>query len=134
MDTIGTLLKLAQSRLDDVSRKAAVVAERLATLNRELIELDQGHRASDGDGDISVLIVAGDFRGRRRAEREALQGRIAEQREILDQIRGQLTVAFREKSKFEQLAAREAARAALAEAEREQKQMDEAAIRLANRR
>lgn len=134
MDTIGTLSKLAQGRLDDVSREAGIATERMARLNRELLALDERHHQDDADTDISLLVSAGDFRGRRRAARAAMEETIAEAREVLDEIRERLSLAYREKSKFEQLTAREAARRAQAEAEREQKQMDEAAIRLANQR
>ena len=129
MGTLDTLLKVAQSRLDEVSREASVVAERMAVLNQQLLVLDQRRDDPGTTSDVALLVAAGDFRGRLRSEREALQRVIEEQREVLNEIRGRLTMAFREKSKFEQLLAQEQVRAAQAEAVREQKLMDEAALR-----
>lgn len=135
MDTLETLLKVAQSRLDEVSREAGVAAERMATLNARLVELSREHaRAGETDGDLSVLIAAGNFRGRQRDEREAVSREIEEQRGVIEGLRARLTLAFQEKSKFEQLIAQAKLREARAEAAREQKQLDEAALRLANRR
>ncbi len=136
MDTLETLLKVAQSRLDDVSREAGAAAERMASLNEALVAMEQSqaHARAHSDVDVSLLVVAGDYLGRRRAEKERLEDEIAAQRDVVDEIRARLTMAYREKSKFEQLLAREQAREAQAEAAREQKQMDEAALRLANRR
>lgn len=133
MGTLDTLLKVAQSRLDEVSREASVVAERMADLNRQLLALDQRRDDPALTADVSLMIAAGDFRGQRRLKREALQRAVAEQREVLDEIRARLTMAFREKSKFEQLLAQENVRAAQVEGAREQKLMDEAALRLVNR-
>lgn len=134
MDTLETLLKVAQSHLDDISREAGVAAERMARLNRKLLALDERGAAMRAEFDVVLTVAAGDFRGRQRAERLALQQEIEEERQSLDEIRARLTLAFREKSKFEQLLARQQERARQAEATREQKALDEAAIRLANRR
>ena len=134
MDTLETLLKVAQSHLDEVSREAGIAAERMGQLNRELLSMDDRQQAARTDFDVSLMVAAGDFRGRLRSEREQLKQAIEEERKSLDEIRARLTLAFREKSKFEQLLARQEERAKQAEAAREQKALDEAAIRLANRR
>lgn len=134
MGTFTTLLKVAQGRLDEVSREAGLVAERMAGLNAKLLALSDGHAAVRAGDDVSLMIAAGDYLGRQRSERADLEQQITEQRRVLDEVRARLTLAYQEKSKFEQLIAQEQARAARAAAEAEQKQLDEAALRSAQRR
>lgn len=135
MDTFETLLKVAQSRLDEVSREAGIAAEHMASLNARLVSLGESHqRASSGGEDVSILIAAGAYRLRHREEREELEAEIEAQREVLSGIRARLTLAFQEKSKFEQLIAQDHARRARAAAAQEQKQLDEAALRGLQRR
>ncbi len=135
MSTFETLLKVAQGRLDEVSREAGVAAEALSRLNEKLVALGRLHAsAAASSSDVTIMIAAGNYMGRQRAERSELERQIVEQRAVLDELRAKLTIAFREKSKFEQLIAQEQARKARLAAELEQKQLDEAALRGVNRR
>lgn len=134
MSTYDTLLKVAQGRLDEVSREAGAAAEVLSRFNEQLIALGKSYAGAGASNDVNVMIAAGNYLERQRVERAKLEGQIAEQRAVLDELRARLTTAFREKSKFEQLIAQEQARKAQLAAELEQKQLDEAALRSVNRR
>ena len=135
MSTFETLLKVAQGRLDEVSREAGAAAEALSRLNEKLVALGRAQAGAAASGsDVTIMIAAGNYLGRHRAERSELEREISEQRAVLDGLRAKLTAAFREKSKFEQLIAQEQARKAHLAAELEQKHLDEAALRSVNRR
>lgn len=127
-DTLETLLKVAQSRLDEVSREAASAAEHMSSLNTQLAELERAQAAASVTDDVEILVAAGGFRGRQKFEREAIEAEIAAHRILVDEIRARLTLAYQEKSKLEQLLAQQRSREARAAADLEQKQLDEAAL------
>lgn len=135
MKSLGTLLKVAQRRLDELGVEAAKIGAEVAELQdrensvraREQAELVNAAR----DSTFASMLPA--YRMRVKAQIADLKGQMSAKEKTLEEIRQRLSDAYIEKSKFEQLLDQAEIRAATDRATREQAQLDEVAINRAGR-
>jgi flagellar export protein FliJ len=130
MKSLETLLKLAQRRLDDLGVEAAQCAEHIDDLRmREASAVAREEREAElAAGDLALAAALPAYRARVRLHLAELRLHIGEGEETLKTVREQLTLAYQEKSKLEQLLEQARAKEARRLAELEQAQLDEAAI------
>ncbi len=135
MSALETLVKLAQSRLDATSREAAEATAEVVRLRASIDQNVERERKEEilAASDLALMLGAGSYRARMDIERDALREQIEEQEEVLAEIRKRLAMAYREKSKFEQLIEQQRVRENAELADLEQKQLDEVAITLNGR-
>jgi flagellar export protein FliJ len=135
MKSLGTLLKVAQRKLDELGIEAAKIGVEVAELQsrenairaREQAELANAAR----DPMFAAMLPA--YRARVKAQIADLKVHVAAKENALEAIRQKLSEAYIEKSKFEQLLDQAEIRAATERATREQAQLDEVAINRAGR-
>jgi flagellar export protein FliJ len=135
MKSLGTLLKVAQRKLDEIGIEAARIAVEIAELQarensiraREQAELANAAR----DSTFAVMLPA--YRMRVKAQIADLKAQMSAKEKLLEEIRQRLSEAYIEKSKFEQLLDQAEIRTATDRATREQAQLDEVAINRAGR-
>lgn len=135
MKALGTLLKLAQRRLDDLGAEVAREQVRIDGMRAEEAVITarlQGEIAM-AVGDVSLMHLLPAFRARMAIATSEIRGRIEEADAGLTLLRERLTVAYQEKSKFSQLLEREEERERKDREMRAQAQLDEAALNLAVR-
>lgn len=135
MKSLGTLLKVAQRKLDEIGIEAARIAVEVAELQarensiraREQAELANAAR----DSTFAAMLPA--YRMRVNAQIADLKAQMSAKEKLLEEIRQRLSEAYIEKSKFEQLLDQAEIRTATDRATREQAQLDEVAINRAGR-
>ena len=135
MKSLGTLLKVAQRKLDELGIEAAKLGVEVAELQsrenairaREQVELANAAR----DPMFAAMLPA--YRTRVKAQIADLKVHMSAKEKALEAIRQKLSEAYIEKSKFEQLLDQAEIRAATDRATREQAQLDEVAINRAGR-
>jgi flagellar export protein FliJ len=135
MKSLGTLLKVAQRRLDELGIEAAKVGAEVADLQnranviraREQTELANAAR----DPMFAAMLPA--YRMRVKAQLADLEVQMSAKQKALEAVRQKLSEAYIEKSKFEQLLDQAQIRSATERATREQAQLDEVAINRAGR-
>jgi flagellar export protein FliJ len=135
MKSLGTLLKVAQRRLDELGIEAATVGAEVADLQnranviraREQTELANAAR----DPMFAAMLPA--YRMRVKAQLADLEVQMSAKQKALEAVRQKLSEAYIEKSKFEQLLDQAQIRSATERATREQAQLDEVAINRAGR-
>jgi flagellar export protein FliJ len=130
MRSLPTLLKLAQRRIDALAVEAARAMEEIDALVREgeASRVQAGREVALGAESLETTLLLPAYTARLRIEAEQRKATIAGIEQVLTRVRAGLMEAYREKSKFEQLIAREAERLAAEETQREQAALDEAAI------
>lgn len=130
MRTLETLLKLAQRRLDDVGVQAGEAARRLDALAGKRSDLLNRERAEveAGTSDPAAFHLVSAYRQRVKLALAAMDVEIAEAQATSLRIREQLTVAYQEKSRFEQLVEQAVKREAVRLEALDQAALDEAAI------
>ncbi|MBU6318062.1 MAG: flagellar FliJ family protein [Alphaproteobacteria bacterium] len=130
MRTLETLLKLAQRRLDDVGVQAGEAARRLDALAVKRSDLLNRERAEveAGTSDPAAFHLVSAYRQRVKLALAALDVEIAEAQATSLRIREQLTIAYQEKSRFEQLVEQAVEREAVRLEALDQAALDEAAI------
>lgn len=135
MRALGTLLKLAQSRMDDLGREAVRLGVEINTLrsNKDNFDARLKDEIAFAAGDIEMMLMAPAFRRRMTDEAARLGAEVADREAALAAIKEQLSAAYREKSKLEQLIEADRARRASARAAVEMAQLDEAAVLRAGR-
>jgi flagellar export protein FliJ len=128
--TLETLLKLAQRRLDDVGIQAGEAARRLNALAMKRDDLLDRERAEveAGAADPATFHLVSAYRQRVKLALAALDVEIAEAQATSLAIREQLTVAYQEKSRFEQLVEQALQRETVRLEALDQAALDEAAI------
>ncbi len=135
MKSLGTLLKVAQRKLDELGVEAAKISVEVAELRaredsiraREQAELVGAAR----DPTFAAMLPA--YRLRVKWQIDELKIQMSAKEKALEEIRQRLSEAYIEKSKFEQLLDQAEIRAATDRATREQAQLDEVAINRAGR-
>ena len=135
MKSLGTLLKVAQRKLDELGVEAAKIVVEVADLracedsirSREQAELANAAR----DSTFAAMLPA--YRLRVKWQIDELKIQMSAKEKALEEIRQRLSEAYIEKSKFEQLLDQAEIRAATDRATREQAQLDEVAINRAGR-
>jgi len=135
MKSLGTLLKVAQRKLDEIGIEAAKIAVEVAELQarenairaREQAELANAAR----DSTFTAMLPA--YRMRVKAQIADLKAQMSAKEKLQEEIRKRLSEAYIEKSKFEQLLDQAEIRTATDRATREQAQLDEVAINRAGR-
>ena len=135
MKSLGTLLKVAQRKLDEIGIEAAKIAIEVAELQarenairaREQAELGNAAR----DSTFAAMLPA--YRMRVKAQIADLKAQMSAKEKLLEEIRQRLSEAYIEKSKFEQLLDQAEIRTDTDRATREQAQLDEVAINRAGR-
>ena len=135
MKSLGTLLKVAQRKLDELGVEAAKIVVEVAELRaredsiraREQAELVGAAR----DPTFAAMLPA--YRLRVKWQIDELKIQMSAKEKALEEIRQRLSEAYIEKSKFEQLLDQAEIRAATDCATREQAQLDEVAINRAGR-
>ncbi|MEP7210541.1 MAG: hypothetical protein ABI740_06865 [Alphaproteobacteria bacterium] len=130
MKSLDTLLKVAQRRLDDLGREIAKLGQHLDILRMEeakLIAREQAEIALAMQ-DVSLMAMMPAYRQRVAQQVALVRARTDQAEALMVDMRARLTAAYQEKSKFEELLKREAAREALARSALEQSALDEAAI------
>jgi flagellar export protein FliJ len=130
MKTYATLLKMAQGRMDALGLEAARMVERIDQLKVNMTEL-----AARGEseallavGDLSLAPFMPAYQARVKQEMSTARTSVEEAEASLVILRAQLTEAWREKSKFEQLIERAKLAGQAAETALENAQLDEAAV------
>lgn len=135
MKSLGTLLKVAQRKLDELGVEAAKIGAEVSELQarensiraREQAELANAAR----DPTFASMLPA--YRLRVKWQIDELKVQMSAKEKALEQIRERLSEAYIEKSKFEQLLDQAEIRDATDRATREQAQLDEVAINRAGR-
>jgi flagellar export protein FliJ len=135
MKSLATLLKVAQRRLDELGAEAGRIGAEIAALQereaairaREQAEL----AAATRDPTFAAMLPA--YRVRVQRQVDELRAEMSARTRALEAVREQLSEAYIEKSKFEQLLDQAEIRAATERATREQAQLDEVAITRAGR-
>jgi flagellar export protein FliJ len=135
MKSLETLLKVAQRRLDELGVEAAKIvqgieamkAEEEGLLQRELAEVQSASH------DLTIAPMMPAYRARMKHARGQVRLRILEAEKTLEIVRGKLSEAYQEKAKFKEMLDQMRARETAERLAREQAQLDEAAINLANR-
>ena len=135
MKSLGTLLKVAQRRLDELGIEAATVGAEVSDLqNREnVIRAREQTELANAARDPMFAAMLPAYRMRVKAQLADLEVQISAKQKALDAVRQKLSEAYIEKSKFEQLLDQAQIRAATERATREQAQLDEVAINRAGR-
>ncbi|MBI1339053.1 hypothetical protein GC169_02415 [bacterium] len=128
--TLQTLLKIAESRADDLGREAALLQSRRDALAaRAAAAAERGsHELQATAGDLDLVSAVSAFRTRLRLEARRLAREIEQADAALADVRGKLSAAFQEQSRFEELIRRLDAEATKARAKRDQALLDEAAV------
>jgi flagellar export protein FliJ len=135
MKSLGTLLKVAQRRLDELGIEAATVGAEVADLqNREnVIRAREQTELANAARDPMFAAMLPAYRMRVKAQLADLEVQISAKQKALEAVRQKLSEAYIEKSKFEQLLDQAQIRAATERATHEQAQLDEVAINRAGR-
>jgi flagellar export protein FliJ len=135
MKSLGTLLKVAQRRLDELGIEAATVGAEVSDLqNREnVIRAREQTELANAARDPMFAAMLPAYRMRVKAQLADLEVQISAKQKALEAVRQKLSEAYIEKSKFEQLLDQAQIRAATERATREQAQLDEVAITRAGR-
>jgi flagellar export protein FliJ len=135
MKSLGTLLKVAQRRLDELGIEAAKVGAEVAELqNREnVIRAREQTELANAARDPMFAAMLPAYRMRVKAQLADLKVQMSAKEKALEAIRQKLSESYIEKSKFEQLLDQAQIRAATDRATREQAQLDEVAINRAGR-
>ncbi|MFZ4685723.1 MAG: flagellar FliJ family protein [Hyphomonadaceae bacterium] len=135
MKSLGTLLKVAQRRLDELGIEAATVGAEVSDLqNREnVIRAREQTELANAARDPMFAAMLPAYRMRVKAQLADLEVQISAKQKALEAVRQKLSEAYIEKSKFEQLLDQAQIRAATERATREQAQLDEVAINRAGR-
>lgn len=130
MKSLGTLLKVAQRRLDELGIEAAKVSAEVADLqNREnIIRAREQTELANAARDPMFAAMLPAYRMRVKAQLADLKMQMSAKEEALEAVRQKLSEAYIEKSKFEQLLDQAQIRAATERSTREQAQLDEVAI------
>jgi flagellar export protein FliJ len=130
MKSLGTLLKVAQRRLDELGIEAAKVSAEVADLqNREnIIRAREQTELANAARDPMFAAMLPAYRMRVKAQLADLKMQMSPKEEALEAVRQKLSKAYIEKSKFEQLLDQAQIRAATERSTREQAQLDEVAI------
>ncbi len=130
MRTYATLLKMAQGRMDALGLEAARMAERIDQLRINVVTLaareESELQLAAHDPSLAPFMPA--YQARIKREVAEAHNAIGEAEATLEILRAQLTEAWREKSKFEQLIERAELVEQAAETALENAQLDEAAI------
>lgn len=134
-NSLETLLKIAQRRMDALAIETAAYARQLDDIQmrraqvvaREEVEIEAARH------DLLVLPMLPAYRARIQAETNALDAHIRNAEALLADARQRMAAAYQEKAKLEHLIELQAQRKAKAAAEREQAALDEAAINLSFR-
>jgi flagellar export protein FliJ len=135
MKSLTTLLKVAQRRLDELGVEAQRIQQHVdelgmqlsGMLGREEVEVENARH------DVMFASMLPAYRARVKVQADAIRVRIAETEATLALVRERLSLAYQEKSKFEQLIEQDRIREALERAAVEQKSLDEVAINRAGR-
>lgn len=135
MRSLGTLLKVAQRRLDELGIEAATVGAEVSDLqNREnVIRAREQTELANAARDPMFAAMLPAYRMRVKAQLADVEVQISAKQKALEAVRQKLSEAYIEKSKFEQLLDQAQIRAATERATREQAQLDEVAINRAGR-
>jgi flagellar export protein FliJ len=130
MKSLGTLLKVAQRKLDELGVEAARIGAELADLQaREASILAREHaELANAARDPTFAAMLPAYRQRVKAQIAELRMQMSAREKSLEEIRQRLSEAYIEKSKFEHLLDQAEIRAATDRATREQAQLDEVAI------
>jgi len=130
MNSLHTLLKIAQRKMDELGIEAARVGTQIAELQTKQATLkareENEVRLAASDLSLGALLPA--YRLKVKWQCDQLGAEVAKGESVLAEIRQRLNAAYQEKAKFEQLLEQEAIRRATERAAREQAQLDEVAI------
>lgn len=135
MKSLGTLLKVAQRRLDELGVEAATVGAEVADLQKRenVIRAREQTELANAARDPMFAAMLPAYRMRVKAQLADLKVQMSAKEKALEAVRQKLAEAYIEKSKFEQLLDQAQIRAATERATREQAQLDEVAINRAGR-
>jgi flagellar export protein FliJ len=130
MKSLATLLKVAQRRLDELGVEAARIGQDIAAVEGRIAGLlareQEEIAAAAADPAFAAMLPA--YRHRVKMQAAELRSQAATKQKDLEAVREQLSEAYIEKSKFEQLIEQARLRDEAARAAREQAQLDEVAI------
>jgi flagellar export protein FliJ len=135
MKSLGTLLKVAQRKLDELGLEAAKIGAEITELqNREhAIRVREHAELANAARDPTFASLLPAYRLRVKWQIDELKVQMSAKEKTLEEIRLRLSEAYIEKSKFEHLLDQAEIRAATERAAREQAQLDEVAINRAGR-
>jgi flagellar export protein FliJ len=130
MNSLHTLLKIAQRKMDELGIETARIQaemEQLRMKQATLLAREENEvRMAQTDLSLAALLPA--YRLKVRWQCDQIRAELAKFEHALFQIRQRLNEAYQEKSKFEQLINQESIRRTTARAALEQAQLDEIAI------
>lgn len=135
MKSLQTLLKVAQRKLDELGVEAARIGQEVAALqDREMtIRAREQAELAGAAGNPMFASLLPAYRLRVKWQIEEVKAEMAEREKALDEVRERLSVAYIEKSKFEQLIEQTRVREMAERAALEQAQLDEVAINRAGK-
>lgn len=130
MKSLVTLLKIAQRRLDELAVEATRIQQEADSMRVEAATLAAREQTEieQASADPMMIAMLPAYRQRMKLQRAGVDARIAEREATLELVRQRLSVAYQEKSKFEQLIEQEKLRDAAERATAEQAMLDEVAI------
>ena len=130
MKSLGTLLKVAQRRMDELGVEATRIGQFIEQLRLQeatmLAKEENEIQLAARDPTFASMLPA--YRARVKVQANAVRAQVAEKETILASVRDRLNAAYQEKSKFEQLIEQEALRRAAERAAKDQATLDEVAI------
>jgi flagellar export protein FliJ len=130
MRSLETLLKIAQRRMEELGAEAVRIGQEIVELQERQASLKarEANEVALAARDMSLASLLPAYRLRVTWQTDRLRAQASQAQAKLDDIRGRLNAAYREKSKFELLIEQEALRRTAERAAKEQAQLDEVAI------
>lgn len=134
MKSFTTLLKVAQRKLDELAIESARIGAEIDELHTRIAAIQARERAEIASATLDPTFAAmlPAYRQRVKMQVEEVRAQATAKEKALEEIRQQLSAAYIEKSKFEQLIEQAERRAAADRAAREQAHLDEVALNRAS--